>query len=98
MASVQELELVLKPHESVVSGGLILIPNILILLTHVVSTISDSVKVTFLEEINLKRKQILFGAFTPQVTEQCKEKAGQEIYSTSARLEVVAKKAGLTVL
>jgi hypothetical protein len=56
MASVQILELVLKPHESVVSGGLTLIPNILILLTHVVSTISDLVKVTFLEEINLKKK------------------------------------------
>jgi hypothetical protein len=47
MASVQELELVLKPHESFVSGGFILILNILILLTHVVSAISDSIKFLF---------------------------------------------------
>jgi hypothetical protein len=55
---------------------------------------AKTVKVTFLEEIN-KKKQILFGALTPQVTKQSKQKAWQEIYTTSASLEIVAKKAGL---
>jgi hypothetical protein len=63
-------------------------------LTHVVSAISDSVKVTFLEEINFK-KQSLFGALTPQVTKQSKKKAWQEICTTAASLEIVAKKAGV---
>jgi hypothetical protein len=47
----------------------------------------NAVKVTFLEEIN-KKKQILFGALTPQVTKQTKQKAWQEIYTTAASLVV----------
>jgi hypothetical protein len=48
----------------------------------------NAVKVTFLEEIN-RKKQILFGALTPQVTKQTKQKAWQEIYTTAASLGVV---------
>jgi hypothetical protein len=53
MVSVQELELVMKPHES--GWFYFNSQHFDIILTHVVSTISDSVKVTFLQEINLKK-------------------------------------------
>jgi hypothetical protein len=55
----------------------------------------NAVKVTFLEEIN-KKKQILFGALTPQVTKQTKQKALQEIYTTAASLGVVSSEKSWT--
>jgi hypothetical protein len=55
----------------------------------------NAVKVTFLEEMN-KKKQILFGALTPQVTKQTKQKAWQEIYTTAASLGVVSSEKSWT--
>jgi hypothetical protein len=56
----------------------------------------NAVKVTFLEEINKKKKQILFGALTPQVTKQTKQKAWPEIYTTAASLGVVSSEKSWT--